>query len=177
MRAWMQTYGGRMIDLLDPDPALIDIQDIAVSLSRICRFNGHCAAHYSVADHSARVALECVCDPLAALLHDAHEAYLGDITRPARQAIDSAGLVETARRLDAAIGEAFGIDPDRFHSPEVKRADNVLLATELRDLMHSGIRLKNGNDQLPEPLAERIVPHTPDVARQVFLLAWEKLRK
>lgn len=109
------THGGRVLDLLTPRPEAIDLHDIAISLSRLPRFNGHlCGRHaYSVAQHSLTVArlLPPGSDAklrLAALLHDAHEAYVGDITRPMWKAID-----EVCRRARLAIEEGI-VRPIQF---------------------------------------------------------------
>src|SRR4051812_20540869 len=87
---WIKTYTGRFIQPLALTPGDIDIRDIAHSLSRVCRFGGHCVGVMNVAAHSVRV-LSRFCtananatrqEKLTALLHDASEAYLGDIPRP-----------------------------------------------------------------------------------------------
>ena len=88
---WMQTHSGAHVHLLTPEVDEIRLLDIAHALSRIPRFTGHTRGHYaySVAQHSVWVA-ETVPGPmaLAALLHDAHEAYLGDIATPVKLAIN-----------------------------------------------------------------------------------------
>ena len=82
----MQTFTGRLFDPFNPDPALIDLRDIAHALGNICRFGGHSRRYYSVAEHSILVA-SLVPEPLRlpALLHDAAEAYLGDIITPIKR--------------------------------------------------------------------------------------------
>ncbi|HKK06533.1 MAG TPA: hypothetical protein VKA50_11875 [Gammaproteobacteria bacterium] len=81
--SWILTYTGRRVDLLDPDPATIEPEDIAHALSNMCRFNGHCRHFYSVAEHSWHVALLVSREnALQGLMHDAAEAYVADITRP-----------------------------------------------------------------------------------------------
>ena len=73
-------FSGIVIDPFDPCPGLIRIADIAHALSMLCRFNGHCRHFYSVAEHSVRVAARCPKGlRLEGLLHDAVEAYLGDV--------------------------------------------------------------------------------------------------
>lgn len=85
----LQTLSGRLIDLLAPDPAVIDIYDIATALARTPRFGGHTRDFYSVAQHCVHVSdVVEAADPrvsLAALLHDAAEAYVGDIPSPLKR--------------------------------------------------------------------------------------------
>lgn len=145
---WIQTYTGRAISLLDPQPADISITDIAHALSQIVRFTGHCKKPYSVAEHclevSYRVQEICPCNfelRLAALLHDAHEAYIGDWSSPLKWALSSVSsevagvLSNVAAAHDKAIAAWAGIKPELLHDKVVKMADFALLATEKRDLM------------------------------------------
>lgn len=142
---WAQTYTGRAVDLLRPDPLSIDIEDIAVTLARIPRFNGHTRTAWSVAAHS--LAVERVCQPtgtmpepaerLIALLHDAHEAYTGDIINPMQVAIGKGGIRDVQYALQQAIHHRFGL-PTFIPEPTrgmVKHADLVMLATEKAQLM------------------------------------------
>lgn len=102
------TATGRLFDLANPSPSDVHLQDIACHLAQICRFTGATRHHYSVAQHCVLVA-ECVPfkDRLAALLHDAAEAYLGDVSAPLK------ALLPDYRRLEAtvhaAICASFGI--------------------------------------------------------------------
>ena len=86
MGSWMQLHSARKAFPLSPDADVIHINDIAHSLSNICRFNGHCNFHYSVAQHSLYVAaIVAKVDPALAiygLLHDAGEAFLSDVVSP-----------------------------------------------------------------------------------------------
>ncbi len=80
-----------MFDPLNPDPALIRIQDIAHALSMLCRANGHFKSFYSVGQHCINCCKEAAARgyspkvQLACLLHDGSEAYLSDVTRPVKQ--------------------------------------------------------------------------------------------
>ena len=82
MKTWIQTHSGIAFDLLKPTPDMIVIDDIAHALSNLCRFTGH-SKFYSVAQHS-RLASFMVSEQFAlqALMHDASEAYLTDISAP-----------------------------------------------------------------------------------------------
>lgn len=101
------TYSGKMLDLSDIRPEAIDIKDIAHALSQLCRFSGQCRSFYSVAEHSIRV---CGLVPdehkLAALLHDASEAYLGDVIAPIKQMLPAYKKLED--ELMAVIANKFG---------------------------------------------------------------------
>src|SRR3954452_17139806 len=85
---YLQTVSGRWVNPFDPDPEQLDITDITRALANTCRFGGHCRSFYSVAQHSVIVS-ELVEqrggdaeDAFAALMHDASEAYLGDMPHP-----------------------------------------------------------------------------------------------
>lgn len=127
---------GLVIDLVDPSPESILLEDIAHGLSRICRYGGHTAGYYSVAEHSVlacRLAYEDgmpASTQLNCLLHDAAEAYIGDVVRPLKNAI--AGYQEISDRLDEAISIALGFEIR--HSDLTKFYDNVCLAIEMRFL-------------------------------------------
>lgn len=129
---WILTQSGTRFDLLNPTPDMINIPDIAYALSRICRFNGHTSEHYSVAEHSLRVAALVPREyQLAALLHDAAEAYIGDVSSPLKALLPE--YLEIEQRIWSAICQRFAIAEQL---PEcVKRADLIMLATERRDLM------------------------------------------
>lgn len=91
---WMQTYTGKAFYPLDPRPDEVCIDDIAHALSQIPRFGGHARRHYSVAQHSWH--MSCLFgNPLLAyqaLLHDAQEAYLGDIVQPLKSCLQMPAL-------------------------------------------------------------------------------------
>jgi uncharacterized protein len=100
---WMQTFTGRAIDIANPKPEDIDIEDIAHSLVRLCRYGGHVVTWYSVAGHSLAMGrfAETLVDQamLECLLHDAAEAYLGDTISPVRKL-----LTDEARRASPEEG-------------------------------------------------------------------------
>ena len=139
---WILTRSGRKIDLAKPTADMIDPTDIAHALSMQVRFNGHVRSFYSVAQHCILVAdLVPAEDRLAALLHDATEAYVGDLVRPLKEGMrdfyESHALVSlydaVERNIWHAICERFDLDTTLPDS--VKHADLVALATEKRDLM------------------------------------------
>jgi len=158
------TYSGRTVTPLNPDPADIDIEDIAHALSNSCRFTGHVAKFYSVAQHSY-LCSTIVEDEyaLTALLHDASEAYLSDISRPIKSQPEFGDVYKKYEaRLEAAISERFGLV---YPYPEsIKRADTILLRSEQRDLMPNVLR-HEGEDYLEDT----IEPWNPELAELKFL--------
>lgn len=125
--SWIQTYTGKAFDVLDPRPELVDIEDIAHALACINRFTGHLKVPMSVAQHSFNASMMCPEAPLEALLHDAAEAYVNDVSRPVKMVIE--GVFRPIEdRVDAAIRQRFGLGPMKH--PRVKFVDNVLLKLE-----------------------------------------------
>lgn len=172
MENCIATYRGIAFDLLNPKASMIDIEDIAHGLAYQCRFNGQTNHFYSVAQHSVMVA-SLVPKPLrlVALLHDAAEAYLGDMVRPLKALIPEFSRFEA--KVATAIGEAFGVELAEIPK-EVKRADLIALATEKRDLMPAS------TEPWPQingivPLPTRILPLSPPAAKQEFLRQFEAL--
>lgn len=163
---WIITVTGKRFDFLDPKPETICPVDIAHALSHVARFNGHTRQLYSVAEHSVRVAA--ILPPplrLYGLLHDATEAYVQDITSPLKALLPEYRTIEA--RVWAAIVTRFNLEEQT--PPEIKHADSVLLATELRDLMPQQADLLR---DLPSPLEERIVqPWTSVEAKRALYRA------
>lgn len=164
----MCTRVGTYFDFLFPDPSTICRRDIAWALSHVCRFNGHCTSFYSVAQHSVLVS-HLVPAPLQfeALLHDAAEAYVGDVVAPLKQLLPDFKAIE--KRVERAIADRYGLPHEV--APEIKHADLRLLRTEQRDLTAAAGDYWPGLDGF-EPLAERIVPLAPLDALQLFNQRW-----
>ncbi len=156
--SWILTRSGRKFDLANPTADMVDTADLAHSLSMQCRFNGHTSSFYSVAQHCLLVA-ELVPEEhkLAALLHDATEAYVGDLVRPLKESMRECARYEgtkcmydcTEEYVWEAICQRFDLDP--ILPDCVKHADLVALATEKRDLMPSHPE--------PWPCLDGIQPH------------------
>ena len=131
---WIQTFSGKRLDLDPPNPDQIDIEDIAHGLSMLRRFNGQCTRFYSVAEHSVHVSHEIASEQaLIGLLHDAAEAYLGDVPSPLKKQLGQFKTFED--QMEAAIGEKFDIKPNLFKDRELKRADFQVLIDEQVVLM------------------------------------------
>jgi 5'-deoxynucleotidase YfbR-like HD superfamily hydrolase len=150
-RVWQRMLSGRRLDLLDPSPLDIEIEDIAHGLARVARWNGQTkGAHiFSVAQHTLLVeALMRVKMPrldrrhrLAALLHDAPEYVIGDMISPFK-AVVGGGYKTVEKRLEAAIHLRFGLPPatPAALKAKIKKADQVAAffeATELAGFSHA----------------------------------------
>lgn len=134
-----ETPSGLIFDLLEPDPRMVRIEDIAWSLSRQCRFNGNTRFFYSVADHCVYVGN--LLPPeisIYGLLHDAHEAYMGDIPSPIKELLGKERVRQIENGIDAAIYESFGLmSPSEEILGLVHKADVLALRIEAYYLMPS----------------------------------------
>lgn len=166
---WIQTYKGRMFWPLDPLACEVWIDDVAHSLSMMCRFGGHCQKFYSVAEHSVRASLAVPTEhALRALLHDAHEAYVVDLPRPLkRRGRFAEQYLGIENACASVVAERFGLEEDPAGKAAVKDADDRLLVTEMRDLMAPPPMPWLESGIVPYP--ERIVPVGPKEAEQMFL--------
>ena len=194
MSHWIMTFSGKPICPLDPDEGDIQIEDIAHSLAMICRWAGHCHTYYSVAEHSIRVAKVCgdvgrakgmsereVLElEMLGLMHDATEAYVGDIPRPIKSEfmVNTPRGVETFREMEAhlyaVIESALGLPEMTPEYQEIVHvADNVVLSTEARDIANPD-SLKHEEDA-QEPLTDEIRPLKWEKARLLFLLRYASL--
>ena len=169
---WIQAVSGRRVNLPVPSPEQILIEDISWALSMKCRFNGQCKKFYSVAEHSIRVSWLLPSNlALAGLLHDANEAYLPDIPRPVKELIPEYKQVENL--MEDAINRKYGIELGIADMVIIKRADNVMLATEARDLM--GDVTGWGLDEIP--LCRAINPMSIKSAQWLFIETFEELTR
>ena len=131
---WIETYTGKKLHLNSPNPDDISIEDIAHALSMTCRWGGHCKKFYSVAEHSVHIAHHILNprDALFGLLHDAHEAYIGDMPKPFKATFPTWKHIEDI--LDDAIFTHFGLQG--FSMPSVvKELDIAILTNEKKALM------------------------------------------
>lgn len=133
----IETVTGREFNVIEPTADMFDFEDIAKSLSLICRYNGHVPSFYSVAEHSVRVAWQLrfwgypLDVQLTGLLHDAAEAYVGDMVRPLKRIPDLGGL---HRDMECRVSEILhskygGIFP---HPDPVHRADREVYNWEVQ---------------------------------------------
>lgn len=145
----IETYTGKKIDLLNPKSTDIDIKDIARGLAMTVRFGGHLEGFMSVAQHSFNVANLLHLDPfhvqMYGLLHDAPEAYLGDVVRPLKYMLPLYHRME--KNMMKAILRGLGLHKKLVLTKKqlqvVKEADNGMLILERHDLKSKCVR-KNG---------------------------------
>ena len=173
MNSTILTHSGIEFDFCRPDPDLIEIEDIAHALSNICRFTGHTRHFYSVAQHSYLCAT--LVPPehqLETLLHDAAEAYIGDVSSPLKAQLPGYKMIEF--NLDQAIRQRFGLPAKK--SPWVKEADRQMLAAEKAQLMPPQFEEWDilNNVAVPDVTIEN---EDPGLAYRLFLACFDVLKK
>jgi 5'-nucleotidase len=194
-RAWQRMLSGRRLDLLDPSPADIAIEDIAHGLARVARWNGQTLGDhaFSVAQHALLVtdiagALKPACERrwlLAALLHDAPEYVIGDLISPFKAAV-GLDYKSFERRLLRAIHGAFGLPeelPEEV-AADIKHADRVAAYFEATVL--AGFGLDEAARYFGEPVEvpaglmrqlRRLAPQPAAAAQAAFLARFQALVK
>jgi hypothetical protein len=185
MSLLLETVSGRKIDVLNPDPKDISIEDIAWGLSRIPRFCGATIPFvpYSVAQHSIQVMKECEVTgrldmAFHGLMHDAAEAYTGDIPSPIKQIPGfKEKIKEVENNLLATIYKAFDTElPDEEDEAIIHNADMVQRAIEAYNFMYS--RGKDWN--LPPIPFQKLQEFDPPMisikAYDMFLIYFNELK-
>lgn len=179
-----ECYTGTFINLLTPDPDDIHIMDISTHLSRMCRFGGAPFEFYSVAEHSVLVSYLLEYDrhepliQLYGLLHDAHEAYIGDITTPVKRLL-GASYPSLRDGMDVAIANRFALPKDFSSYVPIHEADLKMLAIEVHHLMVSAGEGEHWG-RLPKADATELVNlrpkcYAPNAAKKQFLERYNQL--
>ncbi len=168
------TYTGKTIDPFNVKPSDICIEDIAHGLSLLCRYGGQCNRFYSVAEHCIIMATYRGFrkHPLALLLHDAAEAYIGDIIRPIKRELPQFKQFEN--NFMFAVAVKFGLEPSIFTT--VKKPDNIMLATEAHWIMSD--KFFNGRTDVARDMVDTAIPFTfftPELAEKKFLQIYKEL--
>jgi len=181
----MQTFTGKIFDVFDPDPDQIDIFDIAHHLSLMTRFNGGCKWFFSIAQHSINCSERAVDYhyqrpseeklSLALLMHDAAEAYVGDIVRPIKRKITDFSVIENG--VMDAINKRFDLPrvaEIRGYKTAVKEVDNRMLVTEKLQLMDPNV--KWAIEDIFEPYDLELELWQPRAAEMLFLSHFARYR-
>lgn len=180
-RVWQRMLSGRRLDLMDPSPVDVEIEDIAHGLARVARWNGQTkGAHaFSVAQHSVIVEALCVhleprLDPrsrLLALLHDAPEYVIGDMISPFKAVLGD-GYKEIEARLSFAIHARFGLPAETPASLKrlIKKADNICAWFEATQLAgFSEIESDRFFGHPPRGVTLKLVPQPTEQAQAEFI--------
>jgi 5'-deoxynucleotidase YfbR-like HD superfamily hydrolase len=174
----IRTFTGKTFSPLDPCVSDVDIVDIAHSLANLCRYVGHTRRFYTVAQHSVLVAA-LLRPPHRAwgLLHDAAEAYLGDMAATIKRANVPLGVAyrQVEEQVMRAVAERFGLAWPV--AAEVAAADRALFVAEFRDLMHlEPADLERLVASHGQAYPEEIVPCSPGEAKAAFLETYRQLQ-
>jgi 5'-deoxynucleotidase YfbR-like HD superfamily hydrolase len=189
-RAWQRMLSGRRLDLLDPSPLDVEIEDIAQGLSRVARWNGQTRGDWamSVAEHCVlveaifgRMGPATPAERLAALLHDAPEYVIGDMISPFKAALgfDYRAFED---RLAAAVHLRFGLPasvPEALKA-RIKKADRAsafLEATQLAGFAPDEAARFFGRPRFPGCEALRISPLAPGAAKAAYVARFEALMR
>lgn len=181
--AVFMTYTGRLFNPFDPQPEDINIQDIAHALSQTCRYGGMCSEYYSVAQHSGHVSSQCTDKDdwkLWGLLHDAAEAYIGDMPKPFKPFMLNFDNLETI--ILKVIADKFDLkwydnnDVQDGVPGHVSAVDEQMLYTEARQLL-PGCDWAKEDKSRPTTAGykDMIIPSmSPEQAKAAFLLEFSR---
>lgn len=167
------TISGKFFDILKPEDYDYDIEEIATALSNLCRYTGHVNTFYSVAEHSvlvSRIVPERFA--LAGLLHDASEAYLGDVSSPLKKLLPEYKQIE--QRVQRAIANKFSLGDDLDH-PSVHEADKRMYWQERQGVANNGIKDTLWHQDLRATRRVQAMGMSPMMARRMFTKRYKEL--
>lgn len=169
----ISTVSGRFFDILRPDDYEFDIEEIAHALSNICRYTGHVDTFYSVAEHSVLVS-RLVPDKLAlcGLLHDASEAFVGDVSSPLKKLLPEYQKIEDG--VQEAIAKAFRL-PYPFPK-EIHEADKRMYWNE-RQTVAPGPKDTLWHTEFRAARKVNATGMTPIMAKRMFLARYKEIVK
>lgn len=175
-QTWVLTRSGRAFDLVNLDPNEVDIEDIAYSLGKLCRYTGHPEPFFSVAEHSVIMnQLVSRKAQIHAMLHDTPEAYVNDLTTPVKRLLPDYKALEN--RILVIIYKHFGIGfPNQKIIEEVKDADVRMHVTEREQLLPASPRPWSRNHS-EGPFKYRLPCWGPKKAGIIYMETFNKLRK
>lgn len=169
----IRTYTGKIVNILDVKVEDIDIEDLAHSMSNICRYTGHSTFYYADALHSVYVSQKC--EPpyrLHGLLHDTSGCFLGDMHGPLKHSKHMKWYYQHEKnKIMPVIAQAFGIVYTKEIDIHVKERDNRVFATEVSQVVTRPWPVEY------EPYPDlKIKALSPLKAKQVFLTEFYKLK-
>lgn len=162
---------GRIFDFLNPESCKFTIEDIAHGLANVCRYAGQCKSFYSVAEHSLLVSDCSQIYKYEALLHDAAEAFIGDVTRPLKQLLPEYKRIE--RIVEDAIMNRF--DFNEAGKKYIKSIDLQVLAAEQMQIMPPGTAEWAFSSGV-KPAEIEVNYLDPVTVKERFLEEYEKLK-
>lgn len=168
------TWSGQWFDILKPEAYEFDIEEIAHALSNICRYTGHVNKFYSVAEHSVLVSR--IVEPrfaLVGLLHDAGEAYLGDVSSPLKALLPEYKKIEQS--VESAIANYFEL-PFPFPA-EIKDADRQMYWQERQEVANNQLRDQLWHQDKRATRRVKAIGLNPDQAKKQFLARYKQLIK
>lgn len=179
--SWIQTWSGAQADPMAMRPDMVRARDVAHSLARLCRFAGHAARFYSVAEHCCHMRDLVV--PAAfraqALLHDAFEAYSADIPRPVKRDlfVRVAGMFVPYGAVEAAgcavVMRSLGVEPTHKSAEVVHALDLRMLAAERLQVFADDLDWGD----MPEPADVVLRFWQPEEAEAEFLRRLDEDRR
>src|ERR1700676_520726 len=175
-KAYIVTFTGKQFFLLEPRLEDIDIVDIAHSLALQCRWTGHVKYHYSIAQHSYYCSfIGPEKEAFDRLMHDAPEAYIGDLNRPLKDYTEAGGAYRRREAIiQRAIAERFGYSV--IEPVSVKLADNSMLYAEKGQLLNVEFEEAENWERYDEQQGTIIIDSwTPGEAKAMFLKRFEEL--
>lgn len=175
---WIQTFTGKQFSYFEANASMIEIKDIARALSHICRFTWHCKTFYSVAQHSVLISHQTK-NAFFGLMHDADEAYTGDMCRPLKHSLaDGNGFAQAGDNAWIAITEKFPelLKVTYEERVDCKYHDMRMLVTESHDLLLNGPHPDWKINQNTHPRYDFKIEAWPtDYAMGMFLSRFEEL--
>jgi hypothetical protein len=179
MGNWIRVQSGRAINFATFDVQDVDLGDIAHALANINRFTGHTLRPYSVAEHCVRGSYLVWPEfALEWMLHDAQEAYLGDVSSPLKSMIGSS-YAALEKKFAGVIAERYRLVTGEAAKAEVKRVDALMLRCEMSALLpgNSGVfaRLDHSSTDVEECVAVEMRNAAEESYREKFLLRMGEL--
>lgn len=173
-KSCITTLSGNWFDILKPEDYEYDIKEIGHSLSNLCRYTGHTNEFYSVAEHSVLVS-RIVPEPLAlcGLLHDASEAFLGDVSSPLKKLLPEYKRIED--NVQKAIAKHFSLPYPYPH--EIHEADKRMYWQERQTVANNGIRDGLWHQNLRATRKVEAVGMSPTMAYRMFMQRYKEIER